>query len=293
MTTSIGAFRSAYAARLSAHLADPGEVGLHEAYELGREAVAGELGVLDVTAAHHDVLLEACRADDRADVQAVLGAAGDFLLEVLSVYHVLGRGLDEARAAALAERRSSDMLRRLSRLLADPSLAHETHSLDEALHLVAEEASELTGASASIVTARLAEDRTVTATAGAAPAWVTAPRSLATRRLLVAPGLHAVRMSRRDVIERHDLGADAGVAWLAAPLRYLNGGEFGLVEVFSPDDFSELDEAMLVHLAEISAAALERASLYRVHTNVSQDETDAFHPVWPGNPSTRQGPEEP
>jgi GAF domain-containing protein len=299
LRTSVAAFRSAYVAKLAAHLADPGEVGLHGAYELGRDAVARDLSVLDVAAVHHDVLLEECRDAAATEVQRVLGAAGDFLLELLSVFEVVRRGIDEARAAAVAERRSSDMLRRLSRLLADPSLAVETDSFEEALRLVAEEASELTHAATSLATAKLDEDRVLTAIVGDVPSRITAPRALAARRLLVAPGLDAVRMSRREVVEGGVLApGEETLAWLAAPLRYLNGGEFGLVEVFAGDDFSDLDEAMLVHLADISSAALERATLYRpanprgrlatAQTDLSQHETDVLHGVLPGYGGARQ-----
>lgn len=272
MKASVGAFRSAYAATLAAHLADPGEIGLHGAYELGRDAVARGLGVLEVAAVHHDVLLEECRVAGEDEVDRVLRGAGDFLLELLSVYEVVRRGVDEARAAALAERRSSDMLRRLSRLLADPSLAVEADSVEEALHLVAEEASELTRAAASIATAKLDDEPAVTAIVGDAPARIATPRALAARRLLLVPGREAVRMSGREAVERAALGVrDEELAWLAAPLRYLNGGEFGLVEVFAADDFSDLDEAMLVHLADISSAALERATLYRPAQSVTNE----------------------
>jgi len=266
--TTVAAFRSVYASRLSAHLTDPGEVGLHGAYELGRDAVARDLSVLDVAAVHHDVLLEEVRGESAPDVQRVLAGAGDFLSELLSVYEVVRRGIDEARAAALAERRSSDMLRRLSRLLADPSLAAEADSFEEALQLVAEEAAELTRAATSIATARLDGDRTLTAIVGDCPSSIATPRALAARRLLVAPGVDAVNLSHREAGEQGILtDRDEKFAWLAAPLRYLNGGEFGLLEVFAGEDFSDFDEAMLLHLADISSAALERATLYRPVTS--------------------------
>jgi GAF domain-containing protein len=52
--------------------------------------------------------------------------------------------------------------------------------------------------------------------------------------------------------------------WLAAPLAGLDGRELGLVHVFDKHggDFSELDEELLVQLAQMGSAALERVRLY-------------------------------
>jgi GAF domain-containing protein len=45
----------------------------------------------------------------------------------------------------------------------------------------------------------------------------------------------------------------------------LAGREFGLIELMDKLDgaFTQVDEAVLVHLAQMAAAALERARLYR------------------------------
>ena len=52
--------------------------------------------------------------------------------------------------------------------------------------------------------------------------------------------------------------------WLAAPLTRLDGREFGLIHVFDKegDDFSQVDAEMLVQLAQMAAAAIERVQLY-------------------------------
>lgn len=142
-----------YEDSLRAYLADAGEAALGRAYELGRAAVAEELGVIDLAAAHQAALL-AVRADPASPPDAVR-LAGDFLLEALGAFEMVQRGYAEARDAAGAERRHVRMLRSLSGFLADASLAAETDGArDEMLRVVAEHARELTGAECCLVTLR-------------------------------------------------------------------------------------------------------------------------------------------
>jgi GAF domain-containing protein len=267
VTLSGAAFRSVYAARLAEYVDDQGEAGLHSAYELGREVVARDLSILEVAGVHHDTLDELCRTAATGEVPGLIRAAGDFFLDLLSAYEMDRRGLHEVRAAAIAERRSSAMLRRLSSFLADPLLAVESKSSAEALKLVAEEARELTRASTCIVTAELQPGRPIRAVAGSAlPAAMIDGAALHRRRQLMTAGAAAVRIARRDaaVEESPAIGAETG-PWLAASLRYLNGAEFGAIELFGREqgDFGDLDVAFLVHLAELVSAAFERASLHR------------------------------
>jgi Phosphoserine phosphatase RsbU, N-terminal domain len=267
VTLSGAAFRSVYAARLAEYVEDQGEAGLHSAYELGREVVARDLSILEVAGVHHDTLDQLCRTAATGEIPGLVRAAGDFFLDLLSAYEMDRRGLHEVRAAALAERRSSAMLRRLSSFLADPLLAAESKSSAEALKLVAEEARELTRASTCIVTAELHPGRPIRAVAGSGlPAAMIESAALDRRRQLMTAGAAAVRIARRDaaVEESPAIGAETG-PWLAASLRYLNGAEFGAIELFGREqgDFGDLDVAFLVHLAELVSAAFERASLHR------------------------------
>jgi GAF domain-containing protein len=52
--------------------------------------------------------------------------------------------------------------------------------------------------------------------------------------------------------------------WLATPLTALDGGVIGALHLISESDdkFTSLDEAVVVHVAQMSAAAIERARLY-------------------------------
>jgi GAF domain-containing protein len=53
--------------------------------------------------------------------------------------------------------------------------------------------------------------------------------------------------------------------WLAASLTTLDGRDLGLIQLFdkADGDFTELDEEILVQLAQMASAAVERARLYR------------------------------
>ena len=229
-------FRSAYRSALARHLADRSERGLRAAYELGRDAVERRVSVLDLAAVHHEGLIGALRGcSDSGEVEAVTRAAADFFLESLSAFEMVQRGFSEAREAAILEQRHAAILRQLSSLLADASLAFgASESLEEMLQLVAEQARELTNARYCRATAASVGGGAIEAASSAG-------------------GLTAERPAR------------APASRLSAPLTALDGHEFGSIELVDKPDggFTELDEAILVHLAQMAAAALERARLYQ------------------------------
>src|ERR671931_1669743 len=145
--------RRSYASGLHAYLRDPNERTLRAAYELGREAVTRELDVLDLALVHHEALAAALGAADPDDLERLTRSAGDFLVESLSAFEMIRRAYTEARDAAAFERRQASMLRQLSNLLADASLALDASgSFEEMLRLVAEQARELTRAACCIAT---------------------------------------------------------------------------------------------------------------------------------------------
>ena len=141
---SVGAskFQTAYLAALRTHIDNPSEGTLRTAYELGRDAVADESSVLDLAAVHHDALAVLLSSKpDAAGAADVIPAAAAFYVESLSASEMVQRGFREAREAARLERRHAALLRQLSNLLADASLAFDASgSLEEMLRLVAEQA---------------------------------------------------------------------------------------------------------------------------------------------------------
>ncbi|MDQ3889010.1 MAG: hypothetical protein M3312_00450 [Actinomycetota bacterium] len=246
--TRTAQFRAAYESALARHLAERGESGLRAAYELGRDAVEHRLGVLDLAAVHHEVLVAALTGlAPSGEIERVARAAGDFFLESLSAFEMIQRGFGEAREAAMLERRHAEMLRQLSNLLADASLAlGASDSLEEMLQLVAEEARELTNARYCLATADVSPAGGVIRAASLADAADARWSEL----------LESGRPSRE--------AARALPSFLWAPLTTLDEREFGSIQLVDKvdGDFTELDEAVLVHLAQMAAAALERARLY-------------------------------
>ena len=275
-----GQFRAAYRAALARHLDDGGERTLRTAYELGRDAVERELSVLDLAAIHHDALIAALRRNsDAEEIEWITQAAADFFLESLSAFEMVRRGFAEAQAAAILERRHAEILRQLSNLLADASLAlGASDSLEEMLQLVAEQARELTDARFSLATAALPDRGDAIEAASYAtpenPRWSLLVESGALSSIYsrLRPARGALRMTGealrqdprvRELVSPRGEGAFPG--WLAAALAALDGRELGSIQLLDKQDgdFTELDEAILVHLAQMAAAALERAHHYQ------------------------------
>jgi hypothetical protein len=263
------ALRRSYAAGLQAYLRDPNERTLRAAYELGREAVTRELDVLDLSLVHHEALAAALGAADVEDLEPLARSAGDFLVESLSAFEMIRRAYTEARDAAALERRQAAMLRQLSNLLADASLALDAGSLDEMLRLVAEQARELTGAACCVAALAGADGPEVEASAfdeddEHAAAFVESADLPGLARGVRIPA-RAVRMSR-DELAAHPASrqVDPWGGWLAAPLTTLDERQIGWIQLLAPAgaEFTEIDEAVLAHLAQMTSATVERARMY-------------------------------
>jgi hypothetical protein len=266
-------FRAAYASALGDYVREPNERLLRTAYELGREAVSRRLSVLDLVLAHQEALESIVSgAPGPLDARKLTRAGGDFLLEGLSSFEMVQRGLGEAREAARLERRQAEMSRQLSTFLADTSLALEaSDSLEEMLRLVAEQARELVGAECCIATVSTGSGpRTAEATSfdPGDRRWAGFLRWLDLFAIygLVREAGGSVRMAG-DPLSRlpYFRTAPAGRplrGWLAASLTALDGGELGAIQLFE-GDFTRDDEAVLLHLAQMASAAIERTRLYQ------------------------------
>ncbi len=253
------AFHSAYASAFRAFLDDASEAALRAAYELGRDAVSREIGLLELAQAHHAALLTAlAHPSEHAESRRITGAAADFLLEALSAYEMVHRGFAEAREAVAFERRQAAMVRQLSNLLADASLALHAHaSIEEVLQLVAEQARELTRAAWCVTHARLALARrgAILTYAGSPPPD---PGSIVDEAYaVIGPGTEPTE------VVNVDLRSAAGEV-VAVPLAALDGQTVGVLAVAADGEgsFTELDHAVLIHIGQMTAAALERAMRY-------------------------------
>jgi Phosphoserine phosphatase RsbU, N-terminal domain/GAF domain len=269
-------FRTGYASALGDYLLDPSEASLRVAYELGREAVGRQLSVLDLAIAHQEALLSVLGgASDEAQVKEITRAAGDFFLESLTSFEMVQRGFKEAREAFLLERRQTELSRRLSTFLTDASLAlNASDSLQEMLRLVAEQARELVGAECCLATVSLeGRPRAAEATSHAEPdtRWTVFVRWLDLLGIyeLVRLSGGSVRIAGDELARLphlHISSSDPPLqGWLAASLTTLDGSELGAIQLFDKrhGDFTQDDEAALVHLAQMASAAVERARLYQ------------------------------
>jgi|SRR5829696_5363342 len=102
-------FRPAYQAAFSRYLSRPSEGGRAAAYEIGRSAVTGGVGLLDLSDVHHAALLRALKsASDPAEVEERGRAASEFFSEVLASFEMTQRGFVEGLALAAVDDRSME-----------------------------------------------------------------------------------------------------------------------------------------------------------------------------------------
>jgi GAF domain-containing protein len=240
-------FRSRYLAAFATFMLDQSEQSLRAAYELGRDAVKDDFSVLEIAGAHHQALALALAESAGEDAPSVCTTAGEFLVETLAAFEMVQRGSSDARRAAFVERRNARMLRQLSALLADESLAAgDRDSLEEILQVVAEHAREMTGARAGRV--RVAVD------GGRAP-WIEARSESGDDE------------TWSEVLQPREPPAAASPSEPSAvrvPLLSLDGSPLGSIQVEDGQtgEFSAADEAVLTQVAQMTAAAIERAIAY-------------------------------
>ena len=128
MNDSIRTFEARYAVALRAHIDGGSEMTLLAAYELGRDALASGVGVLQMAALQHATLLDVCRQAGLPEkVERIIHAAEGFARESLSPFEMAHRGVTDANSA----------LRRINDILEEQiqGIARELH--DEAGQLLA------------------------------------------------------------------------------------------------------------------------------------------------------------
>ena len=216
-----------YAAAFSAYLRDRGEQGLGAAYDLGREAVAAHLSVLDLAEAHHAALRGVLEAGSAPPTDATLQAAEAFLRESLSIFESVHRGYTEVQQVARLEHEYVMQLR----ALADASVAiNSSMTVQEILQLTAD-------AARGILAADRASVAVMASSARMRPLTATSPEEL-------GPGL-------------------PDPARLAAQLSD-RGRDLGAIDVVdrAGREFSPRDRAILDQLASLASVAISNARLY-------------------------------
>jgi len=222
-----------YATAFSAYLVARGERELGAAYDLGREAVAAQLSVLDLAEAHHAALRAAL--GDGSPPEATLQAAADFLRESLSIFESVHRGYSEVREVARLEHEHVEQLR----ALADASVAlNSSLTVEEILQLTADAARSLIGGTRATVAIFAPDPRLRPLTATSPP-----------------------RLS----------DGDTEPARLAARLMG-RGRELGILEVVDRHEreFTERDDTILTQLAQLASVAISNAQLYERERTIAQ-----------------------
>jgi serine phosphatase RsbU (regulator of sigma subunit) len=223
-----------YATAFTAYLADRGERELGAAYDLGRQAVAEHLSVLDLAEAHH-AAVRAALDSGTSEADATLQAGADFLRESLSIFESVHRGYHEVQEVARIEHEHVEQLR----ALADASVAlNSTLTVEEILQITVDAARSLIGSSRATVAIFAADPRMMQLTA-------TSPTLLTDGR--------------------------PDPARLGAPLTD-RGRELGRLEVVDAPgrEFSERDETILTQLAQLASVAISNAQLYERERTIAQ-----------------------
>src|SRR4051812_40609661 len=227
------ALAARYREAFTAYLADRGEQALGAAYDLGREAVAAQLSVLDLAEAHHGALRAALGGQEPSE--ATLEAAADFLRESLSTFETVHRGYREVQEVARIEHEHVEQLR----ALADASVAiNASLTVEEMLQLTADTARGIIGAARATV-AILAPDPRLR------PLTATSPPRLG--------------------------GGEVQPARLSAQLSD-RGKELGLLEVIDrPErEFTARDHAIVTQLAQLASVAISNAQLYERERTIAR-----------------------
>lgn len=131
MNMNIDRFGRSYLDALQSYLRDMGEEHLHRAYEMGRDALVGGLGVLEVAAWHHDALRRLQLTGEGTDSTRICEAAGRFLAECLSPFEMSHRG---TREAALALQRLNETLENEAKRIGQ-ALHNEAGQLLTSVHI--------------------------------------------------------------------------------------------------------------------------------------------------------------
>jgi serine phosphatase RsbU (regulator of sigma subunit)/anti-sigma regulatory factor (Ser/Thr protein kinase) len=271
-------FRDAYAAAFQEYVTgEAGEHGLERAYELGRTAVTKGLGMLDLTAIHHEVLAEALAlATSTEEHRRAAQGATEFAMESLSTFEMAQRGFREAQEAVRLEQEHAQQLR----ALADAALAiTAARTVEELTELVTSDALEIVGAGRAAASLRSTQEPHLVQNTIAQPGG---PIQRSDRRGM--PPLHEwacaggelVRLNGME-LEAHPAWSrvdppDGTASWLAMPLVDRSGRNIGLFHLSDKRDgaFSPNDEAILVQLAQIFSVAVENLRLYEHEHEIAQ-----------------------
>jgi Stage II sporulation protein E (SpoIIE)/Phosphoserine phosphatase RsbU, N-terminal domain/GAF domain len=281
-TSPLDRFEHAYARAFHRYLAETSEHGLHRAYELGRQAVSEELGLLDLSAVHHRAVASAVERAERQDAQGVLEAATDFFLQALAAFEMVQLGISEAEERAMLEKQHVAQLHQL----ADAAIAiNASSSIGGILQLVAERARTIIGAHSCIAGVQLNRDR-----AGGVWRISHSERGARWRQLLGGVELSELLSFLADTLSPARASAVSlageepwtGLARMArgstvrgcivAPLLSPRERCIGLILLVDAPggEFTEKDESILTQLTQVVSVAVDNARLYQREHRIAE-----------------------
>ena len=227
--------RARYHEAFRAWLANRDERELGTAYAIGREAVTGQLSVLDLAEAHHAAAEEALRdEDDPARRAELLEAAGVFFGEALSTFEIAHRGYHAVQEVARLEH---EHVGQLNALAGASVRINATMTTEEALQLTVEAAREVLGA----------RHATISSTAG-------------------DPFARGISAASPGSGTGDALGPPIGVMLRSA------GRPLGMLEVADrPErEFTPRDEAILAQLGQLASVAIAKSQAYSRERHIAQ-----------------------
>ncbi|MBE2320301.1 SpoIIE family protein phosphatase [Solirubrobacter sp. CPCC 204708] len=229
-TNGASALTARYSAAFSAYLADGSESALGVAYDLGREAVAAQLSVLDLAEAHHAAL----RAANVHDEKGLLASA-DFLRESLSMFETVHRGYLEVQEVARLEHEYVEQLR----ALADASVAINLSLTVEAILQLTADAARGILRSARATVAVLAPDPRLRPLTATSPPRLGGGEPQPARLSAQLTG-RGKELGMVEVIDSHER------------------------------EFTARDEAVLTQLAQLTSVAISNAQLYERERTIAR-----------------------
>jgi hypothetical protein len=228
--------REQYEEAFRAYLRAPSELGLQDAYELGRQAVQVGLSMLELTDSLHEVLTaELADPATGQEPAALAGSARVFLNETLSTFDMASRGFREASETVRLEQRHSARLRELADAFVE---LNRSLRPEEILRVVTARARGMHEVSSARVLLVPGGESGVPSPAGA-PIDVVDGDEVAIDEELARAVLGGQRPLR---------GEARGNPLLVAPLLGGGGQPVGVIQLAGPSSggFTDQDEAMLV-----------------------------------------------
>jgi serine phosphatase RsbU (regulator of sigma subunit) len=236
-TRTDGSFAERYRRAFLRYLESGDEAHVTPAYELSRDAVGGQLSLLELAEAHRRAVAEGVLPIRDPMRQALLAErAADFLRESLATFEIAHRGYLEVQEVARLEHEHARQLQ---------SVAEVSVALNAALPV------------ADVIDLVTAEARHVLG-GRSARAQLELPGSQPRRTLTATSG---------DPPPSDGQGA-AGA--LRASLTGRRGLVVGEIEVFGVEDADPGAEAILVQLAQVASAAIGNAQIYGLEREIAE-----------------------